>query len=179
MADDWFVCRVKAHKLATNTLRNDGFDVYAPTTPIECFRHHRLYIQNRPLFGPYILISFDVRTSQWQKINTTMGVVRLLPMHREIPEAIPPDYVPKLMELLAKEEQDTLSKALDLTRGYAEGDYVEVKRGHMAGFGGKFLGVRNRQMHLLLSCFGRLTKFKIPPACVDPKEEKAADKSGK
>lgn len=170
MAIEWYVCRIKTHNLALCALRERKIETYAPSVAVECWRNHRQYVQRRPLFGPYILVAFDIDSNSWQIINTTMGVVRLLPMNREYPEPLPQGYVADLQAQERAAEDDFLTKAHDITRGYALNDYVEIKRGHAAGMGGTLIGFSKRNMVILLACFNSFTRVKIPPACVDPKE---------
>ena len=103
MSADWYVCRIRPKQSTDGGwdpivagLERQGFASYMPVDVQTVYLHGRKAIVQTPLFPGYMFVAFDKDEQQWRRINSTSGVIHLLPMHAEIPSAVPTAYVSEL-----------------------------------------------------------------------------------
>ena len=91
LKDCWYVAQLKPNGFnkAQLNLARQGFECFMPMRK-ETVRHARkLSAVLRPIFPGYIFIKFGLDNGYWQKINSTLGVNRLISFHEGRPEKIP------------------------------------------------------------------------------------------
>jgi len=59
-------------------------------------RRNRRVVVERPVFHGYLFVKFDLSGWRWRAINSTQGIIRLLPMGSEEPVALPRGFVEAL-----------------------------------------------------------------------------------
>jgi transcription antitermination factor NusG len=90
MAARWYVLqtRPQQERLAELNLEAAGFPVFLPLATRRAYIRNMAVEQSAPLFGPYLFVGFDIEVDRWRPVNSTRGVVRLLPRHLEEPLAL-------------------------------------------------------------------------------------------
>ena len=79
-----------SHRLALRNLHRQGFETFLLMLAVTQ-RHSTKFVQQaRPLFPGYMFVSFALDTAPWRKINSTVGVARLVSFDGQ-PKALPPD----------------------------------------------------------------------------------------
>ena len=88
----WFLLQYKpnSHRLALRNLHRQGFETFLPTQDVTQRHSTKFVQQRRPLFPGYMFVSFALDTAPWRKINSTVGVARLVSFDGQ-PKALPPD----------------------------------------------------------------------------------------
>ena len=155
----WYVARTspQREKFAFASLSFHGFSAYLP---------YRLYrVKGSPdrvelLFKSYILINFDAEFEPWQRINNLPGIDHLLPLKKELPEALPEGFVEELMKV--EVSQDHVRRHPMCMDGVRKDDHVGVSEGPFMGMLGKFEGSLNGVASVLLPFFGRESAVSIP-----------------
>ena len=89
MSADWYVCRIRPKQSTDGGwdpivagLERQGFASYMPVDVQTVYLHGRKAIVQTPLFPGYMFVAFDKDEQQWRRINSTSGVIHLLPMRR-------------------------------------------------------------------------------------------------
>ena len=88
----WFLLQYKpsSHHLALRNLHRQGFETFLPMQDITQRHPTKFVQQRRPLFPGYMFVSFALDTAPWRKINSTVGVARLVSFDGQ-PKALTPD----------------------------------------------------------------------------------------
>ena len=88
----WFLLHYKpnSHRLALRNLHRQGFETFLPMQDVTQRHSTKFVQQRRPLFPGYMFVSFALDTAPWHKINSTVGVARLVSFDGQ-PKALPPD----------------------------------------------------------------------------------------
>lgn len=82
--------------LASSHLERQGFCVFLPKRR-RIIRHARKSYEVRDAFFPrYLFVAFDIKRTQWRRINSTIGVSNLLCIQSR-PLALPPGLVEDLI----------------------------------------------------------------------------------
>ena len=107
MAGAWYVATVKLSqyqgfvgRTAEWHLNNQGFTTYLPIVERVVVRRNRKTNIPTPYFPGYICVWFDIEKPLWLKINSTIGVGRLLPKSQPIPTPLPPGFVDAVRDSL-------------------------------------------------------------------------------
>ena len=76
----WFLLQYKpnSHRLALRNLHRQGFETFLPMQDVTQRHSTKFVQQRRPLFPGYMFVSFALDTAPWRKINSTVGVARLV-----------------------------------------------------------------------------------------------------
>ena len=76
----WFLLQYKpnSHRLALRNLHRQGFETFLPMLDVTQRCSTRFVQQTRPLLPGYMFVSFELDTAPWRKINSTVGVTRLV-----------------------------------------------------------------------------------------------------
>ncbi|MDG0984248.1 MAG: transcription termination/antitermination NusG family protein [Planktomarina sp.] len=76
----WFLLQYKpnSHRLALRNLHRQGFETFLPVQDVTQRYSTKFVQQTRPLFPGYMFVSFALDTAPWRKINSTVGVARLV-----------------------------------------------------------------------------------------------------
>lgn len=94
----WYAIQImpQLHHIAHFHLTNQGFHSFFPTIQV---RPTRTQFQIEPLFKGYGFVHFDPATNtNWRAINSTRGVISLVPKHQLIPQPIPKGFVEFLID---------------------------------------------------------------------------------
>ena len=99
MSKEWFILQFKSnsHHLAAKNLNRQGFETFLPLHETTSRRLSRFINTSKPLFPGYMFIRFDKAESEWNKINNTYGVSRLITFN-SILKPIPTKFVDSLMK---------------------------------------------------------------------------------
>ena len=76
----WLVAQLKPNqdKIAIRNLKNQGFEIFQPLRNITKRRNDKFVQIMAPLFPGYIFISVNMEKKNWQKVNSTVGITRLI-----------------------------------------------------------------------------------------------------
>ena len=109
----------------------------------------------KPLFPGYMFVSFDTEIDAWRKINSTMGVSRLVSFGSE-PKALPTQLVSGLM--MRCDENGKLLPPNTLR----EGDSVELLTGPFAKFVATVDSIDPEQrIWVIMDYMGQKTRIQI------------------
>ena len=88
----WFLLQYKpnSYRLALRNLHRQGFETFLPMQDVTQRHSTKFVQQRRPLFPGYMFVSFALDTAPWHKINSTVGVARLVSFDGQ-PKALLPD----------------------------------------------------------------------------------------
>jgi transcription antitermination factor NusG len=139
---------------AQDHLKRQGFDTFLPE-----YRDGRML----RLFPGYIFLWFDVedRSVRWQCVNSTRGVIKLLPREGLVPRALPDGFVEELRDRCAEHDWSP-ERAEQIAYGYAKGERVEVVCGPLAGYNGELIKFHKGSAILLMALLGVERKIPIP-----------------
>jgi len=100
MADQcrWFAARHKSQQAtwALLNLQHQGFVTHWPTFPERIVRRNKVITISRPVFPGHIFVLFSLSDRKYVAINSTPGVVRLLPTRAHRPAPLPAGFVEAL-----------------------------------------------------------------------------------
>lgn len=116
-----------AYSLATRNLNHQGFACFMPLTKETRRQGTKFKNVSRALFSGYLFVSFDIQRSGWQKINSTLGVTRLV-SQQGLPQMVPHKFIEVLK---ARLDQNGFLMSPDC---FQAGDLVTVNTGPFAGF---------------------------------------------
>lgn len=88
---NWYVAQIKPNSFnkAHFNLVRQGFKCFMPMRKVTIRHARKLSNGLRPVFPGYIFIKFRLDTGDWQKINSTLGVNKLVSFHEGRPALIP------------------------------------------------------------------------------------------
>ena len=154
MAQRWHCAATKPGRApyANGNLVDQGFETYLPVLTVG--EHTEL------LFPNYVFIEFDRAADNWQSINSTRGVRRLLPLHLELPEAIPDGFVDALKARIEADEQKYREPKSPLPRLY-KGDTVAIVMGPLLGFEAVITVAKHDRIRAEVSLFGTKVEANI------------------
>jgi len=155
MSKEWFIIQFKAnsHHRATKNLNQQGFETFLPLNNSTSRRASRFVNTTQPLFPGYMFIKFDKEKIEWQKINNTYGVSRLVTFNSVL-KSIPKIIVSSLMN-----RYDSSGKILPIKR-LKKGDQVEVLNGPFTNFIATVETYETDQrIWVLMDLMGRKTKI--------------------
>ena len=149
--EHWYLVQVKpnGYRLAERNLVRQGFTCFQPLVRATERRGAHFKPVSRPLFPGYLFVAFDPARAPWRKINSTVGVARLLSLGNT-PQEVPKGLVADLCARLDSEGNVILSDALIV------GDRVEIQSGPFAGFLAEVAQLApEARAHLLIDLMGR------------------------
>ena len=155
----WFLLQYKpnSHRLALRNLHRQGFETFLPMLDVTQRCSTRFVQQTRPLFPGYMFVSFELDTAPWRKINSTVGVTRLVSFNGR-PKALPTDLIAGLMARC-----DTQGKVLPADQ-FASGDEVQVISGPFADYIATIDKVdADNRIWLLMEFMGQKTQMAVRP----------------
>ena len=146
-----------SHRLALRNLHRQGFETFLLMLAVTQ-RHSTKFVQQaRPLFPGYMFVSFALDTMPWHKINSTVGVARLVSFEGR-PKALPPDLIAELMARC-----DSQGRVLPPAQ-FAPGDELQVMSGPFAEYVATIetIDAENR-IWLLMEFMGQKTRMAVRP----------------
>ena len=87
----WYVAQLKPngfYRAQLNLIRQ-GFECFMPMREVTVRHARKLSVGLRPVFPGYIFIKIGLDDADWRKINSTLGVNRLISFHGGRPAQIP------------------------------------------------------------------------------------------
>ena len=145
------------HRLALRNLHRQGFETFLPMQDVTQRHSTKFVQQRRPLFSGYMFVSFALDTAPWRKINSTVGVARLVSFDGQ-PKALPPDLIAGLMARC-----DTQGRVLPPDQ-FAPGDELQVMSGPFAEYVATIETIDAEQrIWLLMEFMGQKTRMAVWP----------------
>ncbi|MDB2405215.1 transcriptional activator RfaH [bacterium] len=158
MSKEWFILQYKpnSHHQAAKNLNRQGFEIFLPLHDNTSQRLSRFISTSKPLFPGYMFIRFDRAASEWNKINNTYGVSRLITFSSLL-KPIPSIFVDNLMM-----RYDLSGKLLPIKK-LNKGDQVTVLTGPFANFIATVEKYEaDQRIWILMDLMGRKTKIQTP-----------------
>jgi len=124
------------YRYAAMNLAEQGFGVFCPCVMDIVVTHGRKVPIGRAVFPGYLFVAFNDEDNAWKSINYTRGVVHLLPLHSEIPIAVPGEFIERMREISSPTE------AAEAVVLFAENEVVRIIAGPFAGYVGRVLDSR-------------------------------------
>jgi len=149
--DRWFAARYRAQsaRWALLNLRHQDFEALWPTWSETMIRRNRRMVVERPVFHGYLFVKFDLSGWRWRAINSTQGIIRLLPMGNEEPVALPAGFVEALQSRAPS--APVITKVLET---FAEHSIVKILSGSFAGRTGRVVASGAKATRLSIEAFG-------------------------
>ena len=97
----WYAAQLKPNgfnKAKLNLIRQ-GFDCFMPMRNVTIRHARKLSAGTRPIFPGYIFIKFGLGNDDWRKINSTLGVNKLISFNKGVPAQIPELLIEGFMAL--------------------------------------------------------------------------------
>ena len=168
----WYAAKTQNISKAHEELKKQGFTVWLPKVEGVRVVRGRILRTSVSLFGAYILVEFDVDAvrPRWQSVNGTIGVEHLLPVHAEMPQALPMREISILRELESSGKL-TIDEVRKMMMGYEVGDIVPITGGTWMGYNGILDKPRSSDKNglpLLLALLGRQIRVTVPHSYVEP-----------
>ena len=131
--DCWYVAQLKPNGFnkAQLNLARQGYECFMPMRKVTIRHARKLYTALRPIFPGYIFIKFGLDNEDWRKINSTLGVNRLISFHEGRPAKIPEVLMEGLMARC--DDQHMLKPISD----WKTGDNARIIAGPFADFIGQ------------------------------------------
>ena len=158
MSKEWFVLQFKSnsHHIAAKNLNRQGFETFLPLHDTTSRKISRFINISKPLFPGYMFIKFDRAESEWNKINSTYGVSRLITFN-SVRKSIPTIFINHLMK-----RYDLSGKLIPIQK-LKKGDQVTVLTGPFANFIATVEKYEaDQRIWILMDLMGRKTKIITP-----------------
>ena len=158
MSKKWYVLQFKknSHHIASKNLNQQKFKTFLPLHDTTTRKASRFINTVQPLFPGYMFIKFDEAETEWQKINSTYGVSRLITFNSVL-KSIPTTFVENLMR-----RYDLSGKLLPIQK-LKKGDQVKVLTGPFSNFIATVEKYESDQrIWILMDLMGRKIKIQTP-----------------
>ena len=154
---DWYLVQFKrnSHRLAERNLNQQGFKTFLPLQDFATKSGSKFLTNIKPLFPGYMFVSIELDKAPWQKINSTLGVSRLI-CQEGIPKSVPKEIVYGLMSRC-----DNFGKLLP-PKSLERGDSVILLSGALANVVAtvETFDSQNR-IWVLMDIMGQITKVQV------------------
>ena len=155
--DSWYIVQFKrnSHRIAVRNLSQQGFKTFLPLQSLTRQNQAKFLTNIEPLFPGYMFVSIDLGKEPWHKINSTLGVSRLICQDR-IPMKVPQEIVSALMSRCDS------SGLLLPPESLASGDSVKILSGALANFIATVETVDSKQrIWVLMEIMGQVTRVQV------------------
>ena len=90
----WFIAQIKpnSYNLAIRNLERQEFETYLPKMKITIKKEKKFINKDVSVFPGYIFVGVSANGSNWTKINSTLGVSKVLVFNKK-PPVIPCDLI--------------------------------------------------------------------------------------
>ena len=158
-SDHWYVAQLKPNSFAKAeaNLRRQSFETFMPVHEVSVRHARQMREVRRPIFPGYIFVKFGAERADWRKINSTLGVARLVCTEKMTPSPVPEALMAGLM--VRCDKRHVLLPVNDL----AIGEQVKMVSGSFAEFIGEietFVG--DDCVRLLFEFMGQATRVDVP-----------------
>jgi transcriptional antiterminator RfaH len=158
LSANWYAAQLKANGFskAVANLNRQGFQSFMPLRR-KTVRHARQIGETlKPVFPGYLFIRFGERQSDWRKVNSTIGVSKLISFSQNLPAPVPQELIDSLR--LRCDQKNVLLPLTDL----ATGDRVKILSGAFSEFNGQIETLLPGDCaRLLLQFMGQTTRVDI------------------
>jgi transcriptional antiterminator RfaH len=158
LSANWYAAQLKANGFskAVANLNRQGFQSFMPLRR-KTVRHARQIGETlKPVFPGYLFIRFGERQSDWRKVNSTIGVSKLISFSQNLPAPVPQELIDSLR--LRCDQKNILLPLTDL----ATGDRVKILSGAFSEFNGQIETLLPGDCaRLLLQFMGQTTRVDI------------------
>ncbi len=157
MTGSWYIVQFKSnsHRVATRNLKQQGFKTFLPLQVRTRKSRTKFSTNIEPLFPGYMFVSIDLGKEPWHKINSTLGVSRLI-CQDGIPMKVPKEIVSALMSRCDSSGQLLPPEAL------ASGDSVRILSGALANFIATVETFDSEQrIWVLMEIMGQVTRVQV------------------
>ncbi len=154
---NWYLIQFKknSHRIAELNLNQQGFKTFLPLQNFTGKVGSKFSTSIKPLFPGYMFVSIKSDGPLWQKINSTVGVSRLL-CQDGLPKKVPNEVVSGLISRC-----DSFGKLLPPTL-LRRGDRVEIQSGALANFIARVESIdSNRRIWVLMDIMGQITRVQV------------------
>lgn len=155
----WFLVQLKpmSYKLAERNLKRQGFQTFLPLQQTTERKVMRFTNKIKPLFPGYMFVTFDVQNAPWRKINSTMGVSKLVSFDG-YPQPVPSDLVSGLK--LRCDDRGALLPPEMLNKN----DEVQILTGPFTNFIATIEELdAQKRVWVLIELMGQLTRISLKP----------------
>ena len=155
--DSWYFIQFKrnSHRIAERNLNKQGFKTFLPMQDLTTRRGSEFLTSTKPLFPGYMLVSIKLDGAPWHKINSTLGVSRLISQDG-VPKRVPTEVVSGLISRC-----DSFGRLLP-PKSLQRGDSVEIQSGALANFIAKVETIdSDRRIWVLLDIMGQITRVHV------------------
>ena len=155
IGDKWYLLQLKpnAHQVALRNLQRQGFHTFLPLQEVTLRRAERFIEKRRPLFPGYMFVGFDPDAAPWRKINSTLGVAKLVSFSEQ-PRAVPNDLIAGLMQRCDSHGIICEPEQLEI------GDSVQLLSGAFANFIARIEHIDEAQrVWMLIDIMGQTTRL--------------------
>ena len=103
---NWHILQYKtnSHFIAQKNLTRQNFETFLPLEEVTQHQFGKISNRLKPLFPGYMFINIDKKSLSWPKINSTIGVSKLLITNNK-PKPIKINLVLELMHRCDKKEK--------------------------------------------------------------------------
>jgi transcription antitermination factor NusG len=164
--DQWYCARTKisvAWEVTIAQLARQNFRAYLPIVRTQSYQLGKRIIVEQPLFGAYLFISFDIDVQAWRGINSTIGIVHLLPERLELPLPLPLGFIDALQN-----RKVTVAAVEEIATRYARDETVKVLTGAFESRFAKVLSSTRNATRVRVTAFEREVVATIPTADLAP-----------
>ena len=141
--------RAQLARWALLNLRAQDFEALWPTYREVVIRRNRRVVVERPVFHGYLFVKFDLSGWRWRAINSTPGIIRLLPMGSEEPVALPAGFVEALQS-----REPSAPVVAEVIATFAANTIVRILAGAFYGKLGRVVSSAPRSTRLSVEAFG-------------------------
>ncbi len=156
--DRWYVVSSQpgAEAKAVQHLERQGYRVYLPRWRKRRSHARRVDWIAAPLFPRYLFVGFDIETTRWRAIHSTVGVSHLV-SNCGLPAPVPAGIVE---DIRAREAENGL---IEIKPSFRAGQPVIVGEGPFLDQIGLFERMSDAErVTILLSLLGRDVRVKVP-----------------
>mgnify|MGYP001288351117 CR=1 FL=1 len=153
----WLIVQIKpnSYDLASRNLQRQGFETFLPKMKITIKKENKFINRYVAVFPGYMFVGIDLQNSDWNKINSTFGVSKLLVFNQK-PSVIPNDFILALKsrykENIAPIKEEKLK----------QGDVIKFENGPFVDFIARIERVDEKnRIWFFLEIMGQFSKVKI------------------
>jgi transcriptional antiterminator RfaH len=159
MSSRWYAARIKSTlswEVIIGELGKQGFTSYHPVITKSTYFAGRKLTGEWPLFPSYLFTSFDMEEQRWRAINGTHGVMHLLPVNSEFPQALPIGFVEELRS------RRTVEKMVEVAKSFEANAIVRVLVGALKGHDGRVIDSNHKLTRVEVNAFARKVQTTVP-----------------
>ena len=153
----WLVAQIKpkSDDLAFRNLERQGFETFMPKIKTTIKKENKFLDKEKLLFPGYAFVGVDPKKSDWIKINSTYGVLKLLTFNNK-PSEVPLDLIIELKNRFKDNVNPIINQKLK------SGDKIKFDNGPFAKLVANIESVDSKnRIYVLLKVMGGHRKLEI------------------